>query len=64
MEGEVLDSVTGKQLGAVVQAAPGNQFNFTAFSTVDDVKSAIDKWADQGQFYLSRSGGKDPNRTG
>ena len=47
MEGEVTDSVTGEQLGAVVQAAPGNQFNFTAFTTVADVNSAIDKWADQ-----------------
>jgi hypothetical protein len=47
MEGEVVDSVTGEQLGAVVQASPGNQFNFTAFSTVADVKSAIDKWVDQ-----------------
>ena len=47
MEGEVLDSVSGKQIGAVVQASPGNQFNFTNFSTVADVKSAIDKWADQ-----------------
>lgn len=45
MEGEVIDSVTGQQLGAVVQSATGNQFDFTAFSTVADVKSAIDKWA-------------------
>lgn len=46
MEAETLDSVTGEQLAAVVQAATGNQFDFTAFSTLDDVKSAIDKWAD------------------
>ncbi|MFG0275317.1 MAG: DUF3313 family protein [Phycisphaerales bacterium] len=46
MEAEVLDSVTGEQVGAVVQAATGNQFDFTAFSTLDDVKNAIDKWAD------------------
>ena len=47
MEGEVVDSVSGKQIGAVVQASTGNQFNYTSFSTVADVKSAIDKWADQ-----------------
>jgi hypothetical protein len=47
MEGEVVDSVTGRQLAAVVQAAPGNQFDITAFTTVQDVNSAIDKWADQ-----------------
>jgi hypothetical protein len=45
MEAEMVDSVTKKQLGAVVQASPGNQFDVTAFSTVADVKSAIDKWA-------------------
>lgn len=45
MEGEIVDSVTGAQLGAVVQSATGNQFNFLAFSTVADVNSAIDKWA-------------------
>jgi hypothetical protein len=47
MEAEVIDSVTGEQFGAVVQASPGSQFDLTAFSTVGDVNSAIDKWADQ-----------------
>jgi hypothetical protein len=47
MEGEVVDSRSGKQLGAVVQASTGNQFNIAAFSTVDDVQSAIDKWIDR-----------------
>lgn len=45
MEGEVVDSLTGVQLAAAVQADAGNQFNLTAFSTLDDVKGAIDKWA-------------------
>lgn len=44
MEAELLDSVTGEQIGAVVQAGSGNQFDFTAFSTLADVKSAIDRW--------------------
>ncbi len=44
-EGEVIDSVTGEQLAAWISTASGNQFNFLAFSTVADVKSAIDKWA-------------------
>jgi hypothetical protein len=52
MEGEVVDSVTGRQIAAAVQASPGNQFNFTAFKTVDDVKSAIDKWAEQAGHRL------------
>lgn len=45
MEAEVLDSVTGEMVGAVVQTASGNQFDFTAFSTLADIKSAIDKWS-------------------
>lgn len=45
MEGEVVDSLTGEQLAAVVRADSGNQFNLTAFSTLDDVKGAVDKWA-------------------
>lgn len=45
MEAEVIDSVTGEQLAAVIQSGAGNQFNITAFSTLDDVKSAIDSWA-------------------
>jgi hypothetical protein len=45
MEGEIVDSITGEQLAAAVQADPGNQFNLTAFSTLADVKAAIDKWA-------------------
>lgn len=44
MEAEVVDSVTGEQIGAVVQAGSGNQFDFTSFSTLADVKSAIDGW--------------------
>jgi hypothetical protein len=46
MEGEVVDSVSGKQLGAVVQTSPGSQFNLN-FSTVADVNTAIDKWVEQ-----------------
>lgn len=45
MEGEITDSVTGAQLAATVRADSGNQFNLTAFSTLDDVKGAIDRWA-------------------
>ena len=44
-EGEIIDSVTGEQLAAWIRTSSGNQFNFLAFSTVADVKSAIDKWA-------------------
>jgi len=45
MEAEVIDSVTGEQIAAVVQAGSGNQFKLRNFSTLADVKSAIDGWA-------------------
>lgn len=45
MEAEVVDSVTGDQIAAVIQAGSGNQFRLTNFSTIADVKSAIDGWA-------------------
>lgn len=45
MEAEVVNSVTGEQIGAVIQAGAGNQFDFSAFSTLADVKSAIDQWS-------------------
>lgn len=45
MEGEVIDSVTGEQLGAVIQTGKGNQFELDTFSKLDDVKDAINGWA-------------------
>jgi len=45
METEVIDSVTGDQVAAMVRVGAGNQFDLTNFTTVDDVKSAIDGWS-------------------
>lgn len=45
MEGEIVDSVTGKQLAAVVQSGKGNQFELDTFSKLDDVKDVIDRWS-------------------
>ena len=47
MEAEVIDSVTGDQLAAVIQAGRGNQFELDHFSSLDDVRDVIDKWAKQ-----------------
>lgn len=44
MEGEIIDSVTGVQIAAVVQSGRGNQFELDTFSALDDVKDTIDKW--------------------
>lgn len=45
MEGEVIDSVTGEQLAAVVKCGRGNQFELDMFSGLDDIKDVIDRWA-------------------
>ena len=47
MEGEIIDSVTGAQLAAVIQAGKGNQFELDTFDSLDDIKDVIDKWAKQ-----------------
>lgn len=44
MEGELIDSVTGDQLAAVVQSGVGSQFTVGNFSTVADLKNVIDQW--------------------
>ena len=47
MEGEMIDAITGRQLGAVVQAGVGSQFTLMNFTTVSDIKSTIDEWSSQ-----------------
>ncbi|MBI1825115.1 MAG: DUF3313 domain-containing protein [Planctomycetes bacterium] len=46
MEAEVVDSVAGTQLAATIRAGKGKEFTLNPFSTIDDVKSAIDQWAE------------------
>ena len=46
MEGEIIDAVTGDQLAAVVQAGTGSQFTAFNYSTMSDLRSTIDQWAD------------------
>ena len=47
MEGEVIDSVTGEQLAALIAAGSGNRFELDQFSALDDIKDAIDAWAEK-----------------
>jgi hypothetical protein len=44
MEGEIVDSVSGEQLAAVVQSGVGSQFTVGNYSTVADIKNVIDQW--------------------
>lgn len=59
MEGEIIDSVTGEQLGAVVQSGRGNQFELDAFSKLDDIEDVIDEWVSHAGDQLDslRDGG-------
>ena len=58
MEAEIIDSVSGEQLAAVVRAGRGNQFELDTFNALDDVKDVIDRWAEEGTKRLKelRSG--------
>jgi len=47
MEAEIIDSVTGEQLAAVIRSDFGRRLEFDVFSTLDDARDAIDKWAMQ-----------------
>lgn len=53
MEGEVIDSVTGEQLAAVVKTGRGNQFELDTFDKLDDVKDVIDVWAEEAKARLN-----------
>lgn len=52
MEGEVIDSITGEQLAAVVRTGKGNQFELDTFDALDDVKDVIDKWVKDAEKRL------------
>lgn len=45
MEAEVIDSITGEQVAAVVRTGASKRFELNPFSTLDDVKNVIDQWA-------------------
>ncbi len=46
LETEVIDSVTGEQIGASVTRAKGDQFQLDQFSSINDVMDVIDQWAE------------------
>jgi len=46
MEGEVVDSVTGAQLAAVVQSGRGDEFDVDASSRLADARTVVRRWAD------------------
>ncbi|MEO0629930.1 MAG: DUF3313 domain-containing protein [Planctomycetota bacterium] len=45
MEAEIIDSVTGAQLAAVIRSDYGSRLELDMFSTLDDARDAINAWA-------------------
>ena len=45
MEGEVIDSVTGEQIGAAIRWGSGSRFFRAGFTHTGDAKILIDRWA-------------------
>lgn len=45
MEGELLDSVTGEQIAAVVQSSPGKVVSLGGAAKWGDAEAAMDEWA-------------------
>lgn len=52
MEAEVVDSMTGKQVGAVVQSGRGSGIPFTNLGNLNAAKRVMDRWAQRFQERL------------
>jgi len=57
METEVIDSLTGKQIGAVIETKAGSRVPFTGLSEWGGAKSAIDEWAKRLRARLEEAHG-------
>ncbi len=58
MEGEVIDSITGKQLAALVESQRGSQFELDTFSEYDDARDVMDHWAQRFRQRLDEAHGR------
>lgn len=61
MEAEIIDSVTAAQLAAVIRADFGSRLELDMFSTLDDARDAIDKWARQAARAIADLQPEDPS---
>jgi len=55
MEAEIVDSMTGKQIAAVVETKAGSRVPFTGLSDWGGAKSAMDEWAKRLRERLDES---------
>ena len=58
MEGELLDSVTGEQIAALVESQRGSQFELDTFSEYDDARDVMDDWASRFRQRLDEAHGR------
>jgi cytochrome c553 len=54
MEAEIVDSVSGRQIGAIVESAKGSRIPFANMGNWDAAKGAMDMWAKRLQYCCSR----------
>jgi len=53
MEAEVIDAMTGKQIGAVVESKQGSRIPFSNLGDWTAAKNVIDSWTDRFQKRLA-----------
>jgi len=53
MEAEIIDSITGRQIGAVIEAQKGSRIPFANLGEWDAAKQVIDDWAKRFQKRLA-----------
>ena len=58
MEGEMLDSVTGKQVAAVVQTQKGKRMSLSGLSRYGDARAVIDAWAQKMVENIDEANGR------
>jgi hypothetical protein len=58
MEGEILDSITGEQLSAVVQWGNGSRMLRAGFTKLGDAKLQVDKWTQNLRKSIDEAHGK------
>ncbi len=57
LEAELIDSVTGKQIGAIIESQIGDRLSFDGLNEWGDAKNIMDDWATRLQNRLDRAHG-------
>jgi hypothetical protein len=58
MEGELVDSVTGEQIGAVIRWGSGSRILRAGFTHTGDAKIVIDRWAKSLRVRIDEAHGR------